>query len=82
MFIDFFASIGWAYDLKSIPWNVVKARVNRTGDGSHGAYGTSKKSDDVDMTRVKQVWGWGDTDMTEEDYKITEIYKPIPNPAR
>ena len=34
-FIDFFAWLGWAYDLKSVPKNVVVARVERTGDGSH-----------------------------------------------
>jgi len=81
MFIDFFALIGWAYDLKSIPWNVVKARVHRTGDGSHESYATSKKLEDTDMPRVKEVWGWGDVDMTEEDYKITELYKETANPA-
>jgi len=81
MFIDFFAWIGWAYDLKSIPWNVVKDRVKRTGDGSHGKYSSSNKSEDEEDAPVKQVWGWGDVDMTEDDYKITEIYKPVPNPA-
>jgi len=79
MFIDFFAWIGWAYDLKSIPWNVVKDRVKRTGDGSHRNYGTEKKSEDSGP--VKHVWGWGDVDMTEEDYKLAEVYKPLPNPA-
>ncbi|XP_045779957.1 acyl-CoA Delta(11) desaturase-like [Maniola jurtina] len=33
-FIDFFAWIGWAYDLKGVPEDVVHARANRTGDGS------------------------------------------------
>ena len=33
--IDFFAWIGLAYDLKTVPKNIVKNRVHRTGDGSH-----------------------------------------------
>ena len=46
--IDFFAKIGWAYDLKVVPRDIVQKRVERTGDGSH------------------EVWGWGDTDQTQE----------------
>ncbi|CAL8145719.1 unnamed protein product [Orchesella dallaii] len=34
-FIDFFAWIGWAYDLKTVSKKRVLQRVNRTGDGSH-----------------------------------------------
>lgn len=33
--IDFFAWIGLAYDLKTVPERIVRSRVNRTGDGSH-----------------------------------------------
>ncbi|XP_049878954.1 acyl-CoA Delta(11) desaturase-like [Pectinophora gossypiella] len=32
--IDFFAKIGWAYDLKSVPKEVIYDRAHRTGDGS------------------------------------------------
>ena len=32
--IDWFASIGWAYDLKTAPEETVKARTYRYGDGS------------------------------------------------
>jgi stearoyl-CoA desaturase (delta-9 desaturase) len=34
-FIDFFAWLGWAYDLKTVPLELVKRRARRTGDGSH-----------------------------------------------
>ncbi|XP_072943233.1 acyl-CoA Delta(11) desaturase-like [Epargyreus clarus] len=34
LFIDFFAWIGWAYDLKTVPVEVAKARALRTGDGT------------------------------------------------
>lgn len=35
MAIDFFARLGLAYDLKTVPEHVVRNRVKRTGDGSH-----------------------------------------------
>lgn len=34
-FIDFFAWLGWAYDLKTVSDDMVRRRVLRTGDGSH-----------------------------------------------
>ncbi|CAG4981498.1 unnamed protein product [Colias eurytheme] len=33
-FINFFAWIGWAYDLKTVPDEVIRSRAARTGDGS------------------------------------------------
>lgn len=38
-FIDFFAKIGWAYDLKTVNHEIVQKRVERTGDGSHTLWG-------------------------------------------
>jgi stearoyl-CoA desaturase (delta-9 desaturase) len=32
--IDFFAWIGWAYDLKTVPKSMVLSRMERTGDGT------------------------------------------------
>ncbi|XP_011151497.2 acyl-CoA Delta(11) desaturase [Harpegnathos saltator] len=55
-FIDFFAKIGWAYDLKSTSEDMVKKRVERTGDGSHDLWGwgdkdqTQEERDQVMMT--------------------------------
>lgn len=34
-FIDFFAWLGWATDLKTVSDDMIKRRVMRTGDGSH-----------------------------------------------
>lgn len=45
-FIDLMAKIGWAYDLKSVSPEMVKKRVQRTGDGSHELWGW----DDEDQT--------------------------------
>lgn len=42
-FIDFFAKIGWAYDLKSVAPDTVAKRVKRTGDGSHEIWGYGDK---------------------------------------
>uniref|UniRef100_A0A6M2DZW5 Putative fatty acid desaturase n=1 Tax=Xenopsylla cheopis TaxID=163159 RepID=A0A6M2DZW5_XENCH len=42
-FIDFFAKIGWAYDLKTVSDEIIKKRVERTGDGSHNLWGWGDK---------------------------------------
>ena len=38
-FIDFFAKVGWAYDLKSVSSEIIEKRVKRTGDGTHPTWG-------------------------------------------
>ncbi|KOB69615.1 Terminal desaturase [Operophtera brumata] len=35
VFIDFFAMIGWAYDLKTVSEDTIKRRKERTGDGTN-----------------------------------------------
>ncbi|KAI4472958.1 hypothetical protein M0802_016403 [Mischocyttarus mexicanus] len=48
-FIDAFARIGWAYDLKYVSPEMVRRRANKTGDGSHvWGYG------DVDIPKEDQ----------------------------
>ncbi|KAH8347422.1 hypothetical protein KR059_010578, partial [Drosophila kikkawai] len=42
-FINFFAWLGWAYDLKSVSPDMVRRRVLRTGDGSHPVWGWGDK---------------------------------------
>nr|CAD7268140.1 unnamed protein product [Timema shepardi] len=42
-FIDMFAKIGWAYDLKTVSPDMVKRRVERSGDGSHELWGWGDK---------------------------------------
>ncbi|XP_066580885.1 acyl-CoA Delta-9 desaturase-like [Prorops nasuta] len=42
-FIDFFARIGWAYDLKSVSKDMVQKRVEKTGDGTHEVWGWGDK---------------------------------------
>lgn len=43
-FIDFFARIGWAYDLKTVSLDMIERRVQRTGDGTHDRYKSSVNS--------------------------------------
>lgn len=54
-FIDMCARMGWAYDLKSVPLDMVQHRANRKGDGSYS------------NPYAHSVWGWGDKDMTVEE---------------
>ncbi|XP_065209499.1 acyl-CoA Delta-9 desaturase-like [Planococcus citri] len=54
-FIDFFTKIGWAYDLKTVSAEMVKKRVERTGDGSHPVWGWGDKDitkQDIDTAVV------------------------------
>ncbi|EDV43466.1 desaturase F-epsilon [Drosophila ananassae] len=41
--IDCFAKLGWAYDLKSASEDLIRQRVQRTGDGSHPLWGWGDK---------------------------------------
>lgn len=42
-FINIFAKIGWAYDLKTASNDMVKKRVEKSGDGSHELWGWGDK---------------------------------------
>jgi len=74
-FIDFFASIGWAYDLKTVAHNVVKKRANRTGDGStyERTISTMTEDDAHHYQKENAIWGWDDVDMKPEDMQKAEI---------
>jgi stearoyl-CoA desaturase (Delta-9 desaturase) len=52
-FIDFFAKLGWAYDLKTVSADTIDKRVERTGDGSHPHH--------------PSPWGWDDASKEERD---------------
>ena len=59
-FIDFFAMIGWAYDLKTVSKEVIRKRVERTGDLSH-------------ENQANLTWGWGDKDEDKDELKFANI---------
>lgn len=68
-FIDFFAKIGWAYDLKTVAHSMIKKRAARTGDGS--IY--QRTDDHTHHTHEGAIWGWGDVDIAPEDVQEAEI---------
>jgi stearoyl-CoA desaturase (delta-9 desaturase) len=80
-FIDFFARIGWAYSLKTISEETIRKRIARTGDGTHKFFGKNDSTHNTDSingdgdhhSHGNHVWGWGDEDMKEEDYKSVSI---------
>ncbi|KAK9504998.1 hypothetical protein O3M35_009155 [Rhynocoris fuscipes] len=52
-FLDIMARIGQAYDMKTVPQEVIKKRCQRTGDGTHPVWGWGDKDinkEDVDDT--------------------------------
>ncbi|XKL62254.1 hypothetical protein PGB90_002087 [Kerria lacca] len=59
-FIDMFAKIGWAYDLKTATKEIITKRARRLGDGSRCA-------------RDDEVWGWDDEEMSTEDKSLVKI---------
>jgi stearoyl-CoA desaturase (Delta-9 desaturase) len=79
-FIDMFAKIGWATELKTVPDSIIKGRVLRTGDGTHKySKGSHKQEDnnnedqDGDSRDVEHFWGFGDKEMTKQDMKNVKI---------
>jgi len=79
-FIDFFAWLGWAYDLKTVSHKVVEDRVKRTGDGSHAIFGghhhNHHNNGNQGEKEVLPAWGWGDADIRPEDVEITSTLCP------
>lgn len=75
-FIDMFSKIGWAYDMKTVPADLVKKRAMRTGDGSRYE---GKSTVSHSHSHEGAIWGWGDTDMEPEDAKAAKIYNPMTN---
>lgn len=54
-FIDFCADRGWTWDLKAVSPAMILRRRQRTGD--------------LRPAEEKEIWGWGDPDMAEEDVR-------------
>jgi stearoyl-CoA desaturase (delta-9 desaturase) len=71
-FIDFFAKLGLAYDLKTVSHKVIEDRVKRTGDGSHPNFLTDHHHHSHGDDDSPPVWGWGDADIPKENIEVTE----------
>lgn len=60
-FIDFFAWLGWATDLKTVSTEMIRKRVMRTGDGSHRyAKDSEIKPNGSEVRDVDHFWGFGE----------------------
>ncbi|XP_032666273.1 acyl-CoA Delta(11) desaturase-like isoform X1 [Odontomachus brunneus] len=73
-FIDMFAKIGWAYDLKTVASDIVKKRASRTGDGTRYERTAADHHDAHQHSHENAIWGWGDADMPVEDIRKVEIF--------
>ncbi|KAF7991210.1 hypothetical protein HCN44_002772 [Aphidius gifuensis] len=67
-FIDLFASMGQAYDLKTVPVSMVEKRAARTGDGTRNG-----KKHNKTHSHEGAIWGWGDQDMSVDDINDAQI---------
>lgn len=76
-FIDFFAWLGWATELKTVPDEVIRKRVLRTGDGSHPyarqLCDANNNSPSDKLRDTEHFWGFGDKEMTVEDMKYIKV---------
>lgn len=86
VFIEFFAWIGWAYDLKTVSHKLLADRIKRTGDGSHALYAghhgkdvTNNSLRESDTDNSTLPWGWGDESLRLDDVAITERIRPSGN---
>lgn len=71
--IDWAAKHGLAYDLKTVSAEMIRKRVNRTGDGSHPWSKRELECEEDHHHPENPVWGWDDNDMTEEERQLAEI---------
>lgn len=69
--IDMFSLIGWAYDLKTVPTDLVTKRALRTGDGTRELPACITPAE----TAAANVFGWTDKDLSDEDRQMAQIYK-------
>lgn len=81
-FIDFFAKIGWAHELKTASKEIIERRSKRTGDGSRPNQDNAT-IDAPDNARINQmhnttessnlIYGWNDVDLHVDDKKYVTI---------
>lgn len=63
-----FSLIGWAYDMKTVPAEMVAKRALRTGDGTHCSAAAAAAA-------ATNIYGWTDGDLPEEDRRMAQVYK-------
>jgi stearoyl-CoA desaturase (delta-9 desaturase) len=77
---------GWAYDLKTVSDDIIRRRIERTGDGTH-KYSLLKTPEErldamVDClnnncVNYNNLWGWEDKDMEEVDKRDALVLNGI-----
>lgn len=83
-FIDLFAAIGWAYDLKTVSNETIQKRMARSGD-MNLKYSNATIDDLMRLQETKHdepneskgVWGWNDPDLDEKLKKTVTILHKI-----
>lgn len=82
-FIDFFAWLGWATELKTVPAQLIRDRARRTGDGSypdthHHSEPIIDEHGEILPTMIEgkeASWGWGDESMAKEAETVTRLLR-------
>uniref|UniRef100_A0A146L637 Acyl-CoA desaturase n=1 Tax=Lygus hesperus TaxID=30085 RepID=A0A146L637_LYGHE len=70
-FIDLFAKIGWAWDLKTVKPDVIARRAALTGDGSR-LNDVPKTEKCVELSH-SNIWGWDDKELTDKHKEVALI---------
>lgn len=78
-FIDFFAKIGWASDLKTASKEIIERRSARTGDGSRQKSSENSQCTTEESDVNSNIWGWNDIDMNVDEKKCVTIINRIEN---
>ncbi|KAF3423489.1 hypothetical protein E2986_10617 [Frieseomelitta varia] len=71
--IDFCGRLGLAYDMKTVPVDVIKRRAKRTGDGTRYGGNEDSQSHGDHHNHEDMKWGWGDVDMKPEEIQEVHI---------
>ncbi|XP_052132570.1 acyl-CoA Delta-9 desaturase-like [Frankliniella occidentalis] len=76
--IETFAKMGWAYDLKAAPADLVRRRALRTGDGTHPRYNKNGVPDHLVAEPEPEDDLFDDDDMVDVKDNKTENKVPVP----
>jgi stearoyl-CoA desaturase (delta-9 desaturase) len=84
--INFLASIGQVYDMKTVSQEIIKKRVLRTGDGTHPyskleQNNNNNQNSKSDEKSESALWGWDDKDITKNDINATTIHHDVKSKA-
>lgn len=71
---NLFLITGQVYDLKTVSQDMIKKRVQRTGDGTHKFSKENSKKQPEHDHHEQALWGWDDKDITDFHKAATEIY--------